>query len=165
MKVNYKLDRFFTLMFLIIGITLLICGLIFIGRFNLEDLLLGLFLIINGTIIVFTRYGTLIDFNEKKIKHYVGFFFIKIGFWKSFKEYPFISVLHFNQKSVSYSRTAIPFHEKKKIYRICLLNATHSERLKIKDFSDFKSASSEAKRIEKTTSLERVVYNPVKYYS
>src|SRR5690606_2395801 len=121
MNIDYKLNRVFPLMFQIIGITLSICGLILLGFFNSNAKVAFVILII-GIIIVFTRKGTIIDFNEKKIKKYLGLFFIKIGSWKTIENYSYISILHLNQRSYGYSRTGVQFSERKKIYRVSILN-------------------------------------------
>src|SRR5690606_22845848 len=120
-----------------------LCGLILLGFFN-SNAKIGFVILIIGIIIVFTRKGTIIDFNEKKIKQYVGLFFIKIGRWKSIENYSFISILHLNQKSYGYSRTGVEFSERRKIYRVCFLNDSHREKLTIKDFKEIETAISEA---------------------
>ena len=78
MKIDYKLERVFPLMFLIIGITFFVSGLLLLGTFN-SNAKAGPVILIIGTVIIFTRKGTLIDFNDRRIKHYIGLFFIKIG--------------------------------------------------------------------------------------
>tara|TARA_R110001583_G_scaffold53673_1_gene165162 strand:+ start:40 stop:522 length:483 start_codon:yes stop_codon:yes gene_type:complete len=160
MKIDYKLDRIFPLMFVIIGITLIICGLILLGTFD-SRMKIGITILSIGLIIVFTRKGTIVDFNQRKIKYYVGLFFIKIGNWKTIEEYTFISLLKINQKSYGYSRTGVQFSEKKKIYRICLLNKTHRSRLKITDYKDENNAYLEAQRIAENLKLEFVNYSPI----
>jgi len=160
MKIDYKLDRIFPLMFIIIGITLIICGLILLGTFD-SRMKIGITILLIGLVIVFTRKGTILDFNQRKIKHYVGLFFIKIGNWKTIDDYTFISLLRINQKSYGYSRTGVQFSERKKIFRICLLNKTHRNRLKITDIKDENNAYLEAQKIAENLKLEFVNYSPI----
>lgn len=159
MKSDYKGDKVFPLMFIIIGITLLICGIILLGTFD-SRVKIGIAILLIGILIVFARKGTIVDFNERKIKHYVGIFFIKIGNWKTLKNYSFITVLNINQKSYGYSRTGVQFTERKKINRICLLNKNHRKRLKIADYKDLNNAVLEAKKIGVNLNFEFVNYNP-----
>jgi hypothetical protein len=160
MKIDYKLDKIFPLMFVIMGITLIIGGLVLLGTFDAR-MKIGITILSIGIIIVFARKGTIVDFNQRKIKHYVGLFFIKIGQWKTIEDYTFISLLKINQKSYGYSRTGVQFSEKKKVYRICLLNNSHRNRLKITDFKEENNANLEAQRIAKILKLEFVNYSPI----
>ncbi|WP_111710234.1 hypothetical protein [Lutibacter citreus] len=165
MIIDYKLEKIFPLMFLIIGITLILAG-IFLTGMNLlistnSTSFIGILTLLIGVIIVFMRKGTLFDFDKKRIKHYVGLFFIKIGKWDTTENYSFISVLHLNQKSIGYSRTGVQFSEKNKIFRIYLLNRTHREKLKITDFNDLKNADLEANKIARIMNIEFVKYNPI----
>lgn len=160
MKIDYKQNRVFPLMFVMIGATLCLCGLILLSSFN-SNAIVGLVLLAIGVIIVFTRKGAIIDFRERKIKYYIGLFFIRIGNWKTIESYSFISILHLNQQSSGYSRTGIKFTEKTKVYRIYLLNNSHREKLKINDFKDLEIATLEANKIAKKLNFEFVIYNPV----
>ncbi|TVZ57690.1 hypothetical protein NA63_0177 [Flavobacteriaceae bacterium MAR_2010_105] len=147
-------------MFIIIGVTLIICGLILLVTFD-SRMKIGITILLIGLVIVFTRKGTIVDFNQRKIKYYVGLFFIKIGNWKTIEDYTFISLLKINQKSYGYSRTGVQFSERKNIYRICLLNKTHRNRLKITDFKDENNAYLEAQRIADKLKLEFVNFSPI----
>ena len=160
MKIDYKRERVFPLMFIIIGITLIISGLILLGTFD-SRAKLGITILLIGIVIVFTRKGTIVDFNERKIKYYVGIFFIKIGNWKTIEDYFFISLLRINRTSYGYSRTMVQFSERKKIYRICLLNKNHRSQLLITDFKDENNAFLEAQQIAKNLKLEFVKYSPI----
>jgi hypothetical protein len=67
MKIDYKGDRVFPLMFVIIGITLLISGIILLVTFD-PRVKIGITILLIGIIIVFSRKGTMVDFNDRKIK-------------------------------------------------------------------------------------------------
>ncbi|MCR8667695.1 hypothetical protein NO995_08375 [Aestuariibaculum sp. M13] len=159
MIIDYKREKVFPLMFLIIGITLLISGILLIVNFD-KKAIAGLSFLVIGLIIVFTRKGTLIDFEKKKTKHYVGLFLIKIGNWKTLENYSYVTLLHLNLKSHGYSRTGVQFSEKNKVFRVCLLDKTHREKIKIKDFKNIESANLEAKKIAKKMNYDFVKYNP-----
>ena len=147
-------------MFIIIGITLIISGLILIGTFD-SRIKLGITILLIGIVIVFTRKGTIVDFNERKIKHYVGIFFIKLGKWKTIEDYTFISLLRIKRTSYGYSRTMVQSSERKIIHRICLLNKNHRSQLLITDFKDENNGFLEAEQIAKNLKLEFVKYSPI----
>ncbi|PQJ16664.1 hypothetical protein BST99_13890 [Aureicoccus marinus] len=109
---------------------------------------------------VFLRRGVILDFENKKIKEYIGLFFIKLGKWNNLNEYPYVSVLVENLKSTGFSATGLEFTERRKVYRIYFMNESHRKRLRIMDFKLFESATSEAKRIANKMQLEYTEYNP-----
>ncbi|MDN3724890.1 hypothetical protein QRD02_10885 [Aequorivita sp. SDUM287046] len=160
MKTDYKRERVFPLMFIIIGITLIIFGLILLGTFD-SRIKLGLTILLIGIVIVFTRKGTIVDFNERKIKNYVGIFFVKIGNWQTIEDYTFISLLSINRTSYGYSRTGVQFSERKKIHRISLLNKTQRSQLLITDFKDKNNAILEAQLLAEKLKVEFVNYSPI----
>lgn len=159
MKIDYRRESVFPLMFIIIGITLIICGLILLVTFD-SKMKLGFTVLLIGIVIVFTRKGTIVDFNQRQIKHYIGIFFIKIGNWKTIEDYFFISLLRISRTSYGYSRTMVQSSERKKIYRICLLNKNHRNQLLIADFKDENNALIEAQQIANNLKLEFVNYSP-----
>ncbi|WP_027127281.1 hypothetical protein [Gelidibacter mesophilus] len=160
MKIDYKRERVFPLMFIIIGITLIICGLILIGTFS-SRMELGFSILLIGIVIVFIRKGTIVDFNDRKIKYYLGIFFIKLGNWKSIEDYTFITLLSINRTSYGYSRTGVQFSERKKINRLCLLNKTQRKQLLISDFKDKNNAILEAQLLAEKLKLDFVNYSPI----
>ena len=159
MKINYKGDKVFPLMFIIIGITLFICAILLIATFD-SRAIIGILLLFIGLIIVFTRKGMILDFKKRKIKRYFGVFFFKIGIWKTISDYSSITVLHVNEQSYGYSRTGVQFGERLKTYRICLLNENHRNRLTITDYKEESIALSEARIIAEKLNLELVSFNP-----
>ena len=120
----------------------------------------GVTLILIGSALVFLRRGVILDFENKKIKEYIGLFLIKLGKWNNLNEYPYVSVLVENLKSTGFSTTGVEFTERKKVYRIYFMNESHRKRLRIMDFKLFESATSEAKRIAHKMQLEYTEYNP-----
>lgn len=165
MKNNYSGERVFPLMFIIIGVTIFLSGIVYLYQINRLQILnsnniFGFALLLVGFIIVFTRKGILIDYNNRRIKYYIQILFFKIGKWENILNYSFITVLSINQKSYGYSRTGVQFTERKKINRICLLNENHRNKLKIADFKDLKDAILEAEAIAKNLNLEFTNYRP-----
>ncbi len=146
-------------MFVIVGVTLIVFGLVVLWSFRYMTIF-GLVSTLIGIVIVFTKKGTLIDFKERKIKKYVGLFFVKIGKWKTFEEYSTLCLLHLNQKGYGYSITGVAFSELKKNYRVCLLNETHRRRLELIDFTNQAEAILEAKKIAKGLNMELVKFSP-----
>ena len=121
----------------------------------------GISLIVIGVLLVFTERGVTIDFNEKKVKYYIGLFLIKIGKWKPIDKYQYVSLLHFNQTSAFYSLTGLGSSEREKVYRVCLLNKTHRDRLKIVDCDNKEKAMIEAENIAKNLKFDFVTYSPI----
>lgn len=159
MKSDYKGESVFPLMFIIIGITLLLCGIILLGTFD-SRANVGIIVLFLGILVVFTRKGTIVDFKNQRIKHYIAILFLKFGKWKTLHEYSYVLLLRLNQKSYGYSHTGVQFTERKKVYRICLLNKNHRKRLNITDFKDKNKALSEAQGIAQNLKFEFVDYNP-----
>ena len=159
MKTDYKLESVSPLMFRIVGVTLTISGVLLLVTFPYR-ILGGITLMLIGLTMVFARRGVILDFENNKIKEYVGLFFIKIGRWNSLTEFPYVSVLIKNLKNTGFSRTGVEFSERTKVYRICLLNKSHRQRIRIKDFNKMESAISNAKTIAEDMGMELVDYNP-----
>lgn len=133
MTKNYKSEYFFPLMLRIPAITLMICGLFLIFTFSSKSQL-GLIITLLALPFVFTRRGTLLDFNNYNLKYYIGLLNLKIGKWIKINSYPYITILHLNLVASGESVSGLVFSDRIKVYRICLLNENHQEKLKIIDF-------------------------------
>ncbi len=153
MKNNYKGDRIFPLMFIIIGSVLIISGITLMGFFS-SRVLSGIVILLIGTLIVFTREGVVIDYRNQRIKQYVEVFFFKIGKWKNIEDYAIVTLLKINQTSHGYSITGIQFTERKKINRICIINKKNGSQLKIADYKNEKIARLEAEGIAENLKIE-----------
>ena len=120
----------------------------------------GVTLILIGLALVFLRRGVILDFENKKIKEYIGLFLIKLGKWNNLNEYPYVSVLVENLKSTGFSATGVEFTERRKIYGVYFMNDSHRKRLRIMDFKLIENATAEAKRIANKMQIEYTEYNP-----
>ncbi|WP_127141835.1 hypothetical protein [Flagellimonas marinaquae] len=159
MKTDYKLEYLFPLMFRIIGVTLTISGVLLLVTFPYR-IVGGISLFIIGLTMAFTRKGVILEYENKKIKEYIGLFFIKLGKWKSISTYTDVSVLMMNIKSTGFSRTGLEFTERSKVYRIYFMDENHRERLRVKDFEKMEIAISNAKVIAKKMEKTFAKYNP-----
>ncbi len=77
MTLNYKTDRL-PPNFIFLGFFLLIVG---VWRVLLVDWF-GIILLVFSFLCLFTRWGILIDTDKKRLKKYIGFFWIKKGNWE-----------------------------------------------------------------------------------
>ena len=146
-------------MFRIIGVTLTISGILLLITFPYR-IIGGIALSLIGLTFYFSRKGVILDFQNKKIKEYFGILFIKLGKWIDLGKYPNVSVLMINIKSTGFSRTGLEFTQRNKVYRICFMDKSHRQRLRIKDFKKMESALSSAKVIAESMDMEYVDYNP-----
>ncbi|OBQ50303.1 hypothetical protein JJL45_11830 [Tamlana sp. s12] len=158
--IDYKLKPLIPLMFRIPGVAILLCGLFFIGTFSHVSIL-GIFLTLTSIPIVFTKNGILMDSNKKRIKNYIGLFKLKAGRWKAIDNYPFVTLLHLNLVSRGESNSGLNFYDKQKVYRICLLNENHREKVKIVDFTDLDKAIIEVNKIAKSFDIRFTKYSPL----
>lgn len=159
MTKNYKSEYFFPLMLRIPAITLMICGLFLIFTFSSKSRL-GLIITLLALPFVFTRRGTLLDFSNYNLKYYIGLLNLKIGKWIKIKSYPYITILHLNLVASGESASGLVFSDRTKVYRICLLNENHREKLKIIDFKDIEVAKLEAEKLAHNLGCKLVSYSP-----
>ena len=121
-----------------------------------ENMILGLILLVLGSLIIFNTVGIEISGETKMIKQYTRVFGIKFGKWQSVDNYTCISLLNVRMRSRTYggsSNRSVQTSSNKTI--IYLLNDSHLKKLAIVE-----AGISEAEEISKLLDLPIVKYSP-----
>ena len=119
-----------------------------------------LILIVLGVYLALSHVGILLDFENRKFKYYKSKFGIKEGNWKFFKYYPYLSLLTINQKQTTYSFTNAQNTSRFIVYRVCLLNEKHTEKIVLKEHRNKKVAENYLDKLTEELSLEKTIYSP-----
>ncbi|WP_194767595.1 hypothetical protein [Tamlana sp. I1] len=153
---NNKIYNFFPDVFVYIGYILILTGIAFI----IEKSFFSILLILLGILFSFSYVGILIDMTNNIYKNYFSFFGIKKGVWKTYNKFTDICILEFNQKNKGYSRTGLEFSSKKLIYRICLLDSNHQNKILINELKSKEKAIAQAKELSVKMNKSLNVFNP-----
>ena len=96
-----------------------------------------------------------------KYKEYVTILGIRFGKWKSYKNYPYLSILRSQKKTAlrwgGYEQTG-KYSEVE--YEIYLLNKTHLRRIMVGTYDDEDKANKKAQELAGALGMEMVRYNP-----
>ena len=121
------------------GYVFIACGLLF-----LSYSLATIFFLIPGTFLAFTKTGTLIDIENKKIKPYTILFgFIKTGKWIETSDFCKFKIFKSNRRYTSYSRANIKLDMNVTDISLMILNRSGKKKVLIKRFKNFGDASKE----------------------
>ena len=126
----------------------------------LKTYIISTILILIGVYLAFSHVGILLDLEKRKFLYYKSRFGIKEGNWKFFKYYPYLTLLTVNQKQTTYSFTNAQNTSKFIIYRICLLNEKHTEKIVLKEFYNKKAAEDYIDKLSVELSLNKAEYSP-----
>ncbi len=154
--IDNRLNKYFPKAFVYIGYALIGYGLLYL----FIKILIGLGLIIIGIYLSFSFNGIQIDSKKKKFKKYSSFFGWKKGIWESYNDYPYLTMLEITEKETGYSRGQVEFTSKYKVYRVCLLNNSHREKIILKNFKNKELASKSAKEFANKLNVKLTVYSP-----
>jgi len=162
---KYKLGKLFPpamrttgWVFLLIGLYFLINS-IMIGLISFSLVALVIFLL--GYFIAITPHGIILDIENKKYKNYTSIFGYKQGTWKSYQDYPFITLIANQENTMAFSRSNRPATTSSNLYHdICLLNKTHLHKLLIKRQKDRVKAVADVKELAKILDLQLAKYQP-----
>ncbi|HOW09031.1 MAG TPA: hypothetical protein PLX08_04425 [Bacteroidales bacterium] len=118
----------------------------------------GFILVIAGLFMGFSYNGTIIDFNESRIKPYTALFgLIKLGKWYPVDCFDKFRIYRSSRSHTTYSRGNIPLTIKKTDIRLDFVNKSGSLKVTIDRFDSFESARDEASELIKNlhiTSME-----------
>ncbi len=118
------------------GYVFLACG-IFCSVYSLTILLL----IIPGSFMAFTNTGTIIDFENKKIRPYTTLFgFIRSGKWADMSDFSGFRIMKINRTYTTYSRSNIPLDLSKCTIDLVLSKKNKPGFVLIKRYPDFEEA-------------------------
>ena len=151
-----KTNTYFPKALVYIGYAMIAYGLILIFL----KTFIGALLIIIGVYLGLSFDGIQIDTKKREFKKYSSFFGLKKGIWKSYINFPFLTILTVTEKETGYSRGQVEFTSKKKVYRICLLNKTHREKIILKNLKNKDQAINYASEMVERLEVEQTIYNP-----
>lgn len=122
-----------TFKYFYLGSILIIGGISLLFAYSL---LLGVTLLIFGIFILLSLSGVLFDFDNKRVKIYTNFLFLKFGEWTPLSQFTHV-VLGPNSSSISVGRTSQTFRTNS--YSISLLSKTN-KTIELKEFTDYTKA-------------------------
>ncbi len=125
---DFKTDYFFPTPSRYLGYVISLIGIIGVFTKGIETLIIS----IVGFGQNFTRFGVLIDKENRKLKECTEVFWFKKGSWQSMDTYPFVTVLAISEKSSMYSKANVEFSSREMVFRITLLNKNHYEKILLK---------------------------------
>lgn len=148
----------YSLSIVVLGLAVLVVGIA--SFFVLESIVISLILVFVGSYLGLSHTGFDIKLEERRFRNFIWTFGIKEGHWKSFKYYPYLSILIINQKHTRYSTSGVPFSSKHQVFRVYLLNQKHTDKILIKEFENKISAEKFTSKIAIELNLEETVYSP-----
>ena len=133
------------------------------GAFSLmESWVVGLIYI---TVSVFLSFntGTLeIDVENQRLRNYPFLFGLKLGSWRTIKEYTEIAVLRSTLSEKTFGgRTSVSVTTTDVVFDICIMDSSHRKKLVIKQFDDKEMAQMELLKLAESLQLTPTKYNPV----
>lgn len=153
---NFKTSFIFPPMARYLGFLISIIGLFGVLSIGVKSLII----LIVGLGVSFTRYGVLIDVNQKRLKEYTSVYWIKFGNWEPLENYPYLTVLEIIENQAMYSRANVKHSNKGMVFRITLLNENHYLKLLLKTLKDKDLAHKEAEEIADKIKVEKMIYSP-----
>jgi hypothetical protein len=124
---------------------------------NPASILIGAFLFLLSSFVLFSYRGVNFDLNRKMFMEYSAYFgIIKTGTWKNTDAYPFVSVL--SKQLANQLKFGLTFRYRD--FGIYLLSNDHRIRIKIAEANDESSALSTANAIADKLDKACTVYNP-----
>lgn len=148
----------FTDFIVVIGIAIFIWGIS--SFFFWDSIVISMVLTFIGIYMGFSHTGFEIDLEKRMFRYFTSHFGIKEGDWKFFKNYPHLSILTIGQKQKGESFTGLTFTSRSVVFRVYLLNQTHTDKILIKEFSKERKAKNFAKRIAEELDLNIKTYSP-----
>ncbi len=136
---------------------------IFFGIINaLENIWLGAGIMGVSALISFNKSTLEIDVTEKRSRVYPFLFGFKTGSWTSLTEFTEMAVLRKNVSEKTYGgRSSKSVVTKDVFYDICLLNASHRKKFRLKRFHSKETAQEELLVFSNKLKIKSVKYNPV----
>lgn len=149
MVVNNKIDKLFGPSGAFSGYVLIAVGVI--SSFFYPE---AIFLIIVGAFTAFTSSGTIIDIDEKKVKHYFSYFgLLNLGKWIALDNFLAIKISKSNVSYSTFSQSNRQTDTKKQGYRISLAGQTSKKDIPIKHCKTLEDAKNEAEKYSKELDL------------
>ncbi len=160
-KLSFK--PYFPLGALIVGAIFLVLGFFAVIDENPAGLIIGPIFFIIGFILSFSFKGSRIDYERKRFLNYFSFLGIPFGDWKSYNEFPFITVLeiYMRHESGSQAQRMIinsVYHDY--LYRVCFLSVDHRQKVLLFETKNKDQAFTVVRDIAEKTEIKLTTYNP-----
>ena len=125
---------------------------IFSPYFIINNLWMGIALLILGLGLSFSTEGIQIDGEQKRFKEFSRYLFIKVGSWQDLNDYPYLSIMQLEESEKPYFfKKADNDAAQMGIY---LINATRTQKILICSAADREAAMVEAQGIVAVTGLK-----------
>lgn len=142
-----------TFRFFYIGLTAIACGIY--SYFNLNNYLASL-LFLFGVFLFLSINGTVIDVEQRKVKHYFNILFFRVGTWKSLDQFSRVE-LRGQSNSQTFHYRSVSSSINVKSYSIFLIQ-NQKEKIELKEFRDYKQAKAFLLEIGEKLDLKQVNY-------
>ena len=126
----------------------------------IESPILGLIILIVGSFLGLSSYGSEIDITNQKFREYGSMFGIKSGKWEDLNTMPFIGVFKSKSGYLIYSRSTNSTTDIDDFYDVCLMNTTHRRRLVLQKFKTKNEALNFVHSLENKIDSKLTEYNP-----
>ena len=120
-----------------------------------------------GIAILIPQKGVSLNFSKERFQEHVSFLGLRIGSWKSLRDYPAITVVQ-QKKRLAFFQFAgsLPTNFEQTFsnftnYNVVLLSKNHRNKFVLKSFSTAEKAKQFAKMIAKNGAFEYEKYNPI----
>lgn len=124
--------------------------------------LLGLFVLLVGAYLGFGKLGVELIPGQESYREFTKIFGLRLGKPKSYKAYPFLSVMRTKVTSSAYSMTNRNASTGSDVYYdVYMLDQSHRKKVLIRRFSNLHDARTNASELGKLISKEVVMYSPV----
>jgi len=154
--IDNKIDKFFPPGVVYIGYALLLFSLPVL----ISDILIGIALILFGSLLSFTFSGFQIDNVKNKYKEYTNCLGVYFGTWKSLDNYSCLVILTRNLGYKTYSRGQVEANTSDKYFEIYLMSENHRLRTLISRFKNKEIAIKKANDLEVRLNFNLETYCP-----
>jgi len=149
---NYRLDKIMGPSGVMAGYILLVFGLITV-YFSYT----AIPLILLGSIMSFSYWGTRIKYDKKRYQSYLSLFgFIRLGFWLPFEKSDTILIEKFKGKYTSFSRSNRRTDLKVEDFRILLKTSYNNKKLHLAKFQKKEDCEKKAKELMNLISAVKI---------
>lgn len=153
--IDNKIDKFFPLGVVYIGYVLLLFSLPVL----ISDFLIGVTLILFGSLLSFTFNGLQIDKVKKEYKEYTNYLGVYFGKWKSLDSYSCLVITR-TLGYKTYSRGQAEANTSDKYFEIYLMSENHRLRILINRFKNKEIAIKKANDLEGRLNFNLETYCP-----
>ena len=140
---NNNLGKFFGPSSSYMGYVFIACG-VFAATYSL----LALTLLVPGFFMAFTRNGTIIDTDKKRLKPYTALFGVfKTGKWIDADQFTRFNIIKATKKYTSYSRGSVRFDMNVSDIELLLINRNGTKKVILNKYTNFEDAHKEMEEL------------------